>query len=127
MIEEETRGYFEHHWGDSGEADLHKVFNEVTVLTSTACLQGKEIRDIVDEFTKLYWIMDKSLDSISFFFPNLPMPKQFNRDRARKRIDEIFKRIIRSRRERGEEALKDDLDLIATLMGATLDDGSKLT
>jgi hypothetical protein len=43
----------------------------VTVLTSTCCLQGKEIREQVDEFTKLYWIMDKSLDSLSFFFPNV--------------------------------------------------------
>ncbi len=41
MIEEETRRYFEHFWGDSGEADLHKTFNEVTVLTSTCCLQVK--------------------------------------------------------------------------------------
>jgi hypothetical protein len=30
MIEEEARCYFERHWGDSGEADLHKTFNEVT-------------------------------------------------------------------------------------------------
>lgn len=127
MIEEETRAYFDHHWGMEGTADLHKVFNEVTVLTSTSCLQGKEIRSNVDQFTKLYWILDQSLDSISFFFPNLPMPNQFRRDRARKQIDIIFKRIIRQRRERGEEALKDDPDLIATLMGAVLEDGSRLT
>jgi len=127
MIEEEARAYFEHHWGDEGTADLHKVFNEVTVLTSTACLQGREIRSQVDEFTRLYWIMDKSLDSLSFFFPGWPMPNQFRRDRARKQIDVLFKNIIRARRERGEEALKDDLDLIASLMGATLEDGSKLT
>jgi hypothetical protein len=67
----QARQYFEHHWGDAGTADLHKTFNEVTVLTSTCCLQGKEIREQVDEFTKLYWIMDKSLDSLSFFFPNV--------------------------------------------------------
>ncbi len=49
MIEAEARQYFEHHWGDSGTADLHKTFNEVTVLTSTTCLQGREIREQVDE------------------------------------------------------------------------------
>jgi len=126
IIEAETKAYFDHHWGDSGTACLHKTFNEVTVLTSVSCLQGKEIRNQVDEFTKLYWIMDKSLDSVSFFFPNFPMPNQFKRDRARKRVDEIFKKVIRSRRE-NPEVLKDDMDLIASLMNATLEDGSKLT
>lgn len=109
MIEEETRQYFEHFWGDSGEACLHKTFNEVTVLTSTCCLQGKEIREQVDEFTKLYWIMDKSLDSLSFFFPTVPFPNQFNRDRARRRIDVIFKKIIAKRREQPAEKLEDEV------------------
>lgn len=127
MIEAEAKKYFEHFWGDAGTADLHKTFNEVTILTSTSCLQGREIREQVDEFTKLYWIMDQSLDSLSFFFPNVPLPKQFKRDQARKRIDQIFKKIIRQRREQGPEALKDEFDLIATLMSAELEDGSKLT
>merc|ERR1711916_300348 len=48
IIEAETKAYFDHHWGDSGTACLHKTFNEVTVLTSVSCLQGKEIRNQVD-------------------------------------------------------------------------------
>lgn len=124
MIEEETRQYFAAHWGDAGTADLHKTFNEVTVLTSTTCLQGREIREQVDDFTKLYWIMDQSLDSLSFFFPTLPLPKQFRRDQARKQVDVIFKRIIRKRREAGAETLSSEPDLIATLLSATLDNGA---
>lgn len=57
----------------------------------------------------------------------MPLPKQFKRDRARAQVDVIFKKIIRKRRESGQEALSTEPDLIATLLSATLDDGSKLT
>ncbi len=71
--------------------------------------------------------MDQSLDSLSFFFPTLPLPNQFRRDQARKQVDVIFKRIIQKRRASGAEALNSETDLVATLVSATLDDGSKLT
>jgi cytochrome P450 len=71
--------------------------------------------------------MDKSLDSLSFFFPSVPFPNQYNRDWARKRIDVIFKKIIAKRREQPAEQLGEEPDLIAVLMGAVLEDGTKLT
>jgi len=120
IIEEETSAYFTSRWGDSGEAELMSDFNEVTVLTSTRCLQGKEIRDISDEFAKLYWDLDKALNAIGFFFPNIPLPTMIGRDRARKKMGQIFLNVIKKRRENpGEE----QEDLIQTLMNCQYKDG----
>jgi sterol 14-demethylase len=40
MIEKECEEYFANAWGESGEVDLMQAFNEITMLTSTRCLQG---------------------------------------------------------------------------------------
>ncbi len=121
MIEEETANYFQEHWGDEGEAELMSSFNEVTVLTSTRCLQGQEIRNISDEFAKLYWDLDKALNAIGFFFPNIPLPTMIGRDRARRKMGDIFHSIIKKRREHPEEQHE---DIIQTLMNSQYKDGS---
>jgi len=123
-IEEETAAYFAKHWGNEGEAELMESFNEVTVVTSTRCLQGKEIRDISDEFSKLYWDLDKALNAIGFFFPNIPLPTMIGRDRARKKMGDIFLSIIKRRRENPSEEHE---DIIQTLMGCAYKDGKTVS
>jgi sterol 14-demethylase len=120
MMEEETANYFNTHWGDEGEVELLNAFNEVTVLTSTRCLQGPEIRNISDEFSKLYWELDKGLNALGFFFPNVPLPTMIGRDRARRKMDKIFSGIIKKRRENPDEQYE---DIIQTFMDAKYKDG----
>jgi sterol 14-demethylase len=121
VIEKETEQYFDKYWGNEGEAELMQSFNEVTVLTSTSCLQGKEIRDMSSEFAQLYWDLDKSLSAIGFFFPNIPLPSMIGRDRARKKMGDMFMNIIKRRRENpgGEHE-----DIIQTLMECQYKDGT---
>jgi sterol 14-demethylase len=60
---------------------------------------GREIRETMSvEFAKLYWDLDKSLTAFGFFFPNVPLPSFIDRNRARKRIGEIFQTVINNRR-----------------------------
>ena len=124
MIEQECIEYFEKAWGDSGEVDLMHSLDEVTVLTSTVCLQGREIRDISGEFTKLYWQLDRALSTIGFFFPNLPLPSMIERNRARKRIGEIFKTVIDNRRNNPTGEVHEDF--IQTLMESSYKDGTQV-
>ena len=106
MIEKECEDYFANAWGEEGEAELMQAFNEITVLTSTRCLQGREIRETLSvEFTKLYWDLDKSLTAFGFFFPNVPLPSFIDRNRARKRIGEIFQNVITNRRNNPGEVV----------------------
>ena len=48
MIVEETTRYFES-WGESGTKDALKAFAELTIMTASRCLLGKEIRNLLDE------------------------------------------------------------------------------
>jgi sterol 14alpha-demethylase len=73
-IEEEAKNFFEERWGASKEVELMNDFSEATILTSTRCLQGAEIRKIAHEFNRLFLELDGGLNPIGFFFPNLPFP-----------------------------------------------------
>lgn len=100
LIVEETEQYFERVWGDSGEKNILEAFNQVTVWTSTRCLQGQEVRDTFDlEFAKLYNDLDAALSPIGFFFPNAPLPAMRRRDKARKKLGELFENIIKERKK----------------------------
>lgn len=122
LIEKETEEYFNRHWPDEGEAELMQTFNEVTVLTSTSCLQGKEIRDKSSEFAQLYWDLDKSLSAIGFFFPNIPLPTMIGRDKARKKMGDMFMEIIKNRRANPDQTLEHE-DIIQTFMDSKYKDG----
>merc|ERR1719420_1655519 len=99
--------------------------SEVLVLTSTRCLQGKEIRETMSaEFAELYFELDAGLSPIGFFFPNLPLPGMRARDRARKRMDEIFDAIIEARRR--NPGADEHHDVVQTLMEASYEDGQRL-
>merc|ERR1719453_1641199 len=40
----EAEGYFQE-WGAEGEVELREVFSELIILTASACLMGREIRE----------------------------------------------------------------------------------
>eukprot|EP01114_Cavostelium_apophysatum_P023345 TRINITY_DN875_c0_g1_i1.p1 TRINITY_DN875_c0_g1~~TRINITY_DN875_c0_g1_i1.p1 ORF type:complete len:477 (+),score=117.65 TRINITY_DN875_c0_g1_i1:91-1521(+) len=105
VIESEAEDFFSK-WGDSGEVDMLDNMNKLTILTSSACLLGPEIRrdrKIANDFAELYHDLEGGLNPIAFFFPNFPMPKHWTRDRARKQISELFMRLIKERRSSGEK------------------------
>jgi sterol 14-demethylase len=88
------------------------------------------------EFAKLYWDLDKCLSAFAFFFPNVPLPSFIDRNRARKRIGQIFQSVIDSRRANPGEVvsffnkiiakIEKHEDLVQTLMEAKYKDGTPL-
>jgi sterol 14-demethylase len=77
---------------------------ELTILTASATLQGKEVRGKLDKtFAKRYEALDGGFTPINFMFPNLPLPSYKRRDKAQAEMSEFYQSIIRGRREGASE------------------------
>ena len=110
--------------GDHGEIDLPQAMNELTVRIASRCLLGQEVRDQVDTgFADAYHDLQKGINTLGFFLPRLPTPAHRSRDRARRRVVDLFSRIMSERRRSGT---RPD-DFMQTLMGARYRDGRALT
>ena len=73
---------------------------ELTILTASATLQGKEVRGKLDKtFARRYEALDGGFTPINFMFPNLPLPSYKKRDKAQREMSEFYQAIIRGRRE----------------------------
>lgn len=111
-IEKECRAYFSEKWGDSGECDLLEVLSELTILTSSRCLHGDDVREnLFADVARIYHDLDKGVTPLSFFFPYAPTPAHKLRDQARQEMINIFSKIIKARREKGVTA-EDQSDIL---------------
>ena len=120
---EETR-QFADALGEDGAVDLPRAMNELTVNIASHCLIGEEVRDQVDTgFAEAYHDLQKGINTLGFFFPRLPIPAHRSRDRARRKVAELFSRIMTARRLSG--ARLDDF--MQTLMHARYKDGRALS
>lgn len=90
-------------WGDSGEVDLKYELEHLTILTASRCLLGREVREkLFDDVSALFHDLDNGMLPISVIFPYLPIPAHHRRDKARKKLAEIFANIISSRKCAGK-------------------------
>jgi len=122
-IVQETKDYLKTKWGESGQVDFAQAIGEITILTSTNCLQGPEIRAQVHEgYAGYMHDIDQALSAVGFFYPGLPLPAYRNRDNARRRLGQMFKAIINHRRKQDDNKEYDDV--LWALMNATYPDGS---
>ncbi|XP_002741586.1 lanosterol 14-alpha demethylase-like [Saccoglossus kowalevskii] len=123
MIEQETSDYFRK-WGDSGEKDLFVALSELIILTASRCLHGKEIRSILDEnIAQLYTDMDGGFTYLAWLFPGwIPFPSFIKRDRAHKKMKQIFYEAIAKRRAGDTED-----DMLQTLLDSTYKTGKYLS
>ncbi|KAG8648399.1 hypothetical protein MANES_09G188800v8 [Manihot esculenta] len=97
----EAEDYFSK-WGESGEVDIKYELEHLIILTASRCLLGREVRDkLFDDVSALFHDLDNGMLPVSVLFPYLPIPAHRRRDRARKRLAEIFANIIASRKLAG--------------------------
>jgi len=126
MMQEEVEKYLEEKWKDQGVVDFYDEVSHIIMRTSTRCLQGEQIRELISNGSKyVEWMgdIDASLSVLSFFFPNLPLPSFKQRDLARKKIGDIFEKVLQHRRDNN---YKGD-DFLEALRNKRYDDGSALT
>lgn len=109
MIEEEVEEYFKNDVKFSalqtndinewGSFDVVKVLQEITILTASRTLQGKEVRSNLDkEYAELYNDLDGGFTPINWMMPNLPLESYRKRDRAQKKMSDFYVDIIRKRK-----------------------------
>ena len=110
--------------GDAGVIDLPVVMNELTINIASRCLIGQEVRDQVDSgFADDYHDLQKGINTLGFFLPRLPTPAHRSRDRARRRVADLFSGIMTTRRT----ALERPDDFMQSLMDASYADGRSLS
>lgn len=119
----EAEDYFSK-WGDSGEVDLKYELEHLIILTASRCLLGREVRDqLFDDVSALFHDLDNGMLPISVIFPYLPIPAHRRRDRARKRLAEIFTSIIASRKHAGNS----ENDMLQCFIDSKYKDGRPTT
>ena len=107
-------------WGNEGTVDLLDELSNLIILTGSRCIMGREIREnLFGEVSHLIHDMDQGMKPISVLANWLPIEAHRVRDRARKRIGELFDPVIDARR-RGEN--KED-DMLQWLIDARYKDG----
>eukprot|EP00002_Diphylleia_rotans_P033394 TRINITY_DN7099_c0_g1_i1.p1 TRINITY_DN7099_c0_g1~~TRINITY_DN7099_c0_g1_i1.p1 ORF type:complete len:494 (-),score=99.23 TRINITY_DN7099_c0_g1_i1:159-1640(-) len=123
QIVAEAEAYF-NRWGEEGEVNIKHAFSELIILTASRCLMGKEVREnMFDQVASLYHDLEHGITPISVFFPNLPMPAHWRRNRAREEMVRLFSTVIRNRRLGTEKGT----DLFQLLIDAAYKDGTKLS
>jgi sterol 14-demethylase len=111
-------------WGDEGEIEASEFFGMLTNYTSSSCLLGKEFRnEMSEEFSKVYYDLERGIVAWGYIHPYLPIPAFRRRDRARARLGDMVSEIVEGRRQSGYRGE----DFLQTLMEAEYADGSKLS
>ncbi len=124
-IEKECLDYTKD-WGDSGEIDILNALSELTILTSSRCLHGDDVREqLFAKVSELYHDLDKGVTPLSFFFPNAPTASHALRDKARIEMVKIFSGVIAARRLKTDTA--DSTDILQVFIDMKYKDGTQLT
>lgn len=110
--------------------DIFQAMSEIVILTASRTLQGKEVREGLDKsFAQLYHDLDSGFTPINFVIPNLPLPSNFKRDAAQKKMSQFYQDIVAKRRAAGHTGTYDggENDMIAALMEQKYKNGRELS
>jgi sterol 14-demethylase len=71
----------------------------LTNYTSSSCLLGKEFRnEMSEEFSKVYYDLERGIVAWGYIHPYLPIPAFRRRDKARARLGDMVSEIVEGRR-----------------------------
>lgn len=122
LIAEEVEGTIAN-WGESGEMEVSEYMKELTIYTSSRCLLGKEFRyELNEEFSHIYHDLERGVNPIASVFPNMPIPAFRARDKARARLQELVRGIIKKRETQAEKPV----DMFQMLIDTRYEDGTSL-
>jgi sterol 14-demethylase len=114
MIEEEVEKFLDsdtaftiyglgdiNEWGRFPAKDK---MSELTILTASRTLQGKDVREGLDAtFAQRYDDLDHGFTPVNLLFPNLPLASNKRRDKAQQEMSDFFVDILRKREKEGLE------------------------
>ncbi|EJD06923.1 lanosterol 14-alpha-demethylase [Fomitiporia mediterranea MF3/22] len=136
MIEQEVENFLNNDPGfriwqmndinEWGSFHAFKTLAEITILTASRTLQGKEVRSSLDKsFADLYHDLDGGFTPVNFLFPNLPLESYKKRDKAQQTMSDFYVDLIRKRRE-GKDTDAEH-DIISALMSQRYKNGRELS
>ena len=124
IISNEVSDYFKksaEFKGPFGTVDIPPKMAQITIFTASHTLQGKEIRNQLDEsLADLYHDLDMGFSAINFMLHWAPLPWNNRRDHAQRTVAKIYMDTIKKRRAEGET---DAQDIMYHLMHATYKTG----
>ncbi|THV07282.1 lanosterol 14-alpha-demethylase [Dendrothele bispora CBS 962.96] len=134
MIEEEVENflntdpafkvYQQNDINEWGQFDVLESLSDITILTASRTLQGREVRSNLDKsFSKLYNDLDGGFTPLNFMFPNLPLESYRKRDLAQKKMSDFYVSAIQKRKEGNADH---EPDMIESLMSQTYRSGKPL-
>ncbi|KAG6862517.1 hypothetical protein C0995_000065 [Termitomyces sp. Mi166 len=107
-----------------GSFDVCKVMQEITILTASRTLQGREVRENLNKsFSGLYNDLDGGFTPLNWMFPNLPLASYRRRDAAQTKMSAFYVDIVKKRRASGNHG---EPDMIEALMQQTYRNGKPL-
>ncbi|KAI0635800.1 cytochrome P450 [Trametes polyzona] len=135
MIEDEVRDYLNtdpsfkvyqmNDINEWGTFPVLKTFSEITILTASRTLQGREIREsLTKDYAQVYSDLDHGFTPLHWMVPGLPLPSYRRRDAAHAKMSSFYQSILRRRREHPEENHEDDV--MNSLMKQRYRDGSPI-
>lgn len=126
-IEDETRKYLAAEWNkETAEVDLLKALSELTILTSSRCLHGDDVRaHLFKEVEQIYHDLDHGLTPLTVFWPNAPTAAHKKRNNAREEMVRLFTKVIAERKEFPERT--DGTDILSMFMEIKYKDGRKIS
>jgi len=123
-VEDETKEFLAD-WGKEGKIDIFHALSELTILTASRCLHGNDVREnLFREVSELYHDLDHGLTPLTVFFPNAPTEAHRKRNIARKKMVELFSKVIKARREDPDGNGSDGTDILSIFMNMKYKDGT---
>ncbi|KAJ6478973.1 lanosterol 14-alpha-demethylase [Mycena sanguinolenta] len=119
------RTYQQNDINEWGSFDVIAAMAEITILTASRTLQGKEVREGLNKsFSEIYNDLDGGFTPLNFLFANLPLESYRKRDRAQKKMSDFYVDIITRRKQNSDG--NHHYDMIASLMDQKYRNGDKL-
>lgn len=123
-IEIETREYLAG-WGKEGSVDIFHALSELTILTASRTLHGDDVREkLYKEVSELYHDMDQGVTPLTVFFPNAPTSAHRKRNKAQRKMKQLFAKVIKERKENPSNS--DGTDILSIFMKIKYKDGSHI-
>ncbi|KAI0749434.1 lanosterol 14-alpha-demethylase [Daedaleopsis nitida] len=120
MIEDEIRDYINtdssfrtyqmNDINEWGAFPVLKTFSEMTILTASRTLQGKEIREqLTKDYAQVYSDLDHGFTPLHWMIPGLPLPSYRKRDAAHAKMSTFYQSILKHRRDNPQVPHEDDV------------------
>ncbi|KAI0136541.1 cytochrome P450 51 [Xylariales sp. AK1849] len=94
--------------GQSGVVNMPPKMAQLTIFTASHSLQGKAVRNKMDEsMADLYHDLDMGFSAINFMLHWAPLPWNNKRDHAQRTIANMYMDIIKERRAAGQSDAQD--------------------